>query len=245
VPWSILEAPVEIQAAFLQGLFDADGCARDGGDKGRYVGLGSRSKDLVTTVQRLLASLGIASRIYLDGSRRESRFRYTRKDGVEVAYESSTPAYDLRITSRAMAEYARLIGFSLPAKAGALTTMLENGQYEVDTTVRLIDLVEDGLELTYNLTEPRNHSYVVNGLVVANCSEFVFVDDTACNLLSLNLMKFQDEDGGFDVERFRRTSASRPRRSWSPTPPTRPRPSPRTPRPCGPWASATPTWARS
>src|SRR5579864_7495124 len=34
------------------------------------------------------------------------------------------------------------------------------------------------------------------------CSEFVFVDDTACNLLSLNLMKFQTEQGTFDVERF-------------------------------------------
>ncbi len=36
------------------------------------------------------------------------------------------------------------------------------------------------------------------------CSEFVFLDDTACNLLSLNLMKFQSEDGTFDVERFKR-----------------------------------------
>ncbi|MGH7902911.1 MAG: vitamin B12-dependent ribonucleotide reductase [Candidatus Dormibacteraceae bacterium] len=36
------------------------------------------------------------------------------------------------------------------------------------------------------------------------CSEFVFVDDTACNLLSLNLMKFQTEDGVFDIERMRR-----------------------------------------
>src|SRR5436309_473591 len=36
------------------------------------------------------------------------------------------------------------------------------------------------------------------------CSEFVFLDDTACNLLSLNLMKFQSERGTFDVERFQR-----------------------------------------
>jgi ribonucleoside-diphosphate reductase alpha chain len=36
------------------------------------------------------------------------------------------------------------------------------------------------------------------------CSEFVFVDDTACNLLSLNLLKFKDAEGGFDVERFRK-----------------------------------------
>ena len=36
------------------------------------------------------------------------------------------------------------------------------------------------------------------------CSEFVFLDDTACNLLSLNLMRFQNEHGNFDVERFQR-----------------------------------------
>src|SRR5579864_6117840 len=36
------------------------------------------------------------------------------------------------------------------------------------------------------------------------CSEFVFLDDTACNLLSLNLMKFQADDGTFDVDQFRR-----------------------------------------
>jgi ribonucleoside-diphosphate reductase alpha chain len=36
------------------------------------------------------------------------------------------------------------------------------------------------------------------------CSEFVFLDDTACNLLSLNLMKFQNEEGRFDVDQFRR-----------------------------------------
>ena len=35
------------------------------------------------------------------------------------------------------------------------------------------------------------------------CSEFVFLDDTACNLLSLNLMKFQTDDGKFDLERYR------------------------------------------
>ncbi len=36
------------------------------------------------------------------------------------------------------------------------------------------------------------------------CSEFVFLDDTACNLLSLNLIKFQTEQGTFDVERLQR-----------------------------------------
>ena len=34
------------------------------------------------------------------------------------------------------------------------------------------------------------------------CSEYMFLDDTACNLASLNLMKFRKEDGEFDTEAF-------------------------------------------
>ncbi len=34
------------------------------------------------------------------------------------------------------------------------------------------------------------------------CSEYMFLDNTACNLASINLMKFRREDSTFDVERF-------------------------------------------
>ncbi len=35
------------------------------------------------------------------------------------------------------------------------------------------------------------------------CSEFVFLDDTSCNLASVNLMKFLKPDGSFDIEGYR------------------------------------------
>lgn len=35
------------------------------------------------------------------------------------------------------------------------------------------------------------------------CSEYVFLNDTACNLASLNLLKFKKPDGRFDTEAFR------------------------------------------
>src|ERR1700752_2116828 len=35
------------------------------------------------------------------------------------------------------------------------------------------------------------------------CSEYVFLNNTACNLASLNLMKFKRADGVFDIERFK------------------------------------------
>jgi ribonucleoside-diphosphate reductase alpha chain len=35
------------------------------------------------------------------------------------------------------------------------------------------------------------------------CSEYMFLDNSACNLASLNLMRFLHEDGSFDVERYK------------------------------------------
>lgn len=35
------------------------------------------------------------------------------------------------------------------------------------------------------------------------CSEYMFLDDSACNLASLNLMKFKKDDGTFDIEKFK------------------------------------------
>jgi ribonucleoside-diphosphate reductase alpha chain len=35
------------------------------------------------------------------------------------------------------------------------------------------------------------------------CSEYVFLNNTACNLASLNLMKFKREDSRFDIDRFK------------------------------------------
>ncbi len=61
-----------------------------------------------------------------------------------------------------------------------------------------------GEEPVYDLTEPATHHFVANGIVVHNCSEYMFLDDTACNLASLNLIKFYDfPKHTFDVEAFR------------------------------------------
>ncbi len=75
----------------------------------------------------------------------------------------------------------------------------------VDTTIRLVDRIDEGVELTYNLSEPRNHSYVVNGVVVRNCSEYFHLDNSACNLASINLLKYLGDDGAFDVGAFTHT----------------------------------------
>ena len=74
--------------------------------------------------------------------------------------------------------------------------------YREDLTDRVASLTPCGIEDVFDLTEPKGHHFVANGLVVHNCSEYMFLDDSACNLASINLMKFRRDDGTFDVERF-------------------------------------------
>ena len=48
------------------------------------------------------------------------------------------------------------------------------------------------------------HTCPASGEIKASnpCSEYMFLDDTACNLASLNLMAFRREDGSFDAEAY-------------------------------------------
>jgi ribonucleotide reductase alpha subunit len=204
VPTAIFEAPEEVVTSFLEGLFDADGCVVSLQNGTRYVGLGSRSEELLLDVQELLGSLGIASRIYQMPVKKNS-FSYTRKDGSTVSYGSNGPSFDLRITGRSLREFGARVGFSLSGKERKLLKVIASTTYySTDETVRLVSRESRGFETTYNLTEPRNHSYIVSGVVVANCSEYVHLDNSSCNLASINLLKFLREDDTFDVERFQR-----------------------------------------
>ena len=56
----------------------------------------------------------------------------------------------------------------------------------------------------YDTTINQWHTSPNSGRINASnpCSEYMHVDDSACNLASLNLMKFRRADGTFDVDRF-------------------------------------------
>jgi ribonucleoside-diphosphate reductase alpha chain len=208
VPGAIFTAPTEVQAAFLRGLFGANGCVsrvEAGGKANRYAGLGSRSGGLLRDVQRLLSARGIRSRIYRITDGTPSRFSHTRKDGTTIEY-ATREGFDLRITGTDLARFASEIGFSCPRKQAAIESLIEEcGLYRTKPGTTLVVREDDGQEMVYNLTEPLHHSYIVDGVVVANCSEYMHVDDSACNLASINLMRFRRADGTLDVESFEHT----------------------------------------
>jgi len=58
--------------------------------------------------------------------------------------------------------------------------------------------------IQFDTTVNEWHTCPQSGRINASnpCSEYMFLDDTACNLASLNLMNFRTEDGNFDVDGF-------------------------------------------
>jgi ribonucleoside-diphosphate reductase alpha chain len=59
--------------------------------------------------------------------------------------------------------------------------------------------------MQYDTTINRWHTCKATDRIYASnpCSEYMFLDDTACNLASLNLLKFLGSNGQFDIDGFR------------------------------------------
>ncbi len=83
------------------------------------------------------------------------------------------------------------------------------------TRYRARELMKQIAEATHQCGDPgmqfdttinRWHTCKASGRINASnpCSEYMFLDNSACNLASINLMKFVKSDGTFDVEAFRR-----------------------------------------
>jgi ribonucleoside-diphosphate reductase alpha chain len=91
----------------------------------------------------------------------------------------------------------------------AVTTGEKMGEHSAR---ELMQLIAEGTRVCgdpgvqYDSTINRWHTCPNSGAINASnpCSEYMFVDDSACNLASLNLMKFRKEDGTFDIEGFKK-----------------------------------------
>jgi len=84
---------------------------------------------------------------------------------------------------------------------------------KVARTIKARDLWEDISQAAWSCADPgvqfdttinEWHTCPEDGRINASnpCSEYMFLDDTACNLASLNLLTFYTEENGFDVEAY-------------------------------------------
>ena len=200
---AVFDLDRESLAAVLRGLFTADGTVANYGDKCQYVSLDSTSEELLQQVQLLLLSFEIKAKLF-----RERRAGVTEASLPDGKGGSKTYAvkemHSLRISRSSRFIFEREIGFDVDSpKTAALAEMnAAFGAYRDTMTDAVVSIEPLGEELVFDLTEPVTSHFSANGLVVHNCSEYMFLDDSACNLASLNLMRFRDADGEFEPDAF-------------------------------------------
>jgi len=94
----------------------------------------------------------------------------------------------------------------------ATYTVTTGEKLEEHSARELMRLIAEGTRvcgdpgIQYHSTINRWHTCPASGPINASnpCSEYMFIDDSACNLASLNLIKFRKEDGSFDVVSFKK-----------------------------------------
>ncbi len=179
VPIAIHRVPEDLKVAYLQGLFSADGCIRaNGAAAEKEVMLASSSPALLRSVQLLLSDLGITSRI-----------SWSHPQGHK------NPQGQLHLYNRQSRKFNSLIGFPCSAekelKARELLAAEFTAAHKNPRSPKVLSIVPDGTTTVYDVTEPVTHSVIAEGLIAHNC-----------NLASLNLVKFLNDDGNFDAQRF-------------------------------------------
>ncbi len=190
------------QAAFLRGLFGANGNVLK--DSRTVVNLVSTCRRMLQDVQLLLRTMGISSAVRVHNKSQPIDW----ENGTYVSRE----AYRLEITHQQdIAQFARVIGFPQQVQQERLEAIVKDSRSDKRdggfakrsymTIVRVEELPEE--DDVYDFRAPTTSMGLCEGLIVHNCSEFIYLDDTACNLASLNLLQFRQPDGTFDVDRFR------------------------------------------
>ncbi|WP_428939079.1 LAGLIDADG family homing endonuclease [Fontivita pretiosa] len=218
-------AGLAAQKHLLRALFTADSVFAHG-----TIELHSDSLGLLQDVQLLLLGFGVQSILVPNckdhgeggafaggGLPRPRRVAPTgpepRATSTDGGGSAEIVRHGLRIDSGSLRCFAKHIGL-LPgsklqqlAQAASLainrsTDALASGSQ--GNWDRVASCVYLGRQQVFDLTEPVTCSFIANGITVHNCSEYMFLDDTACNLASLNVLSFFDADNRrFDIEGFK------------------------------------------
>lgn len=161
----------------LRGIYSANGSVVDG-----RVTLKSASFELIKQVQLLLASLGIQSYYTIN---KPTKVKFT--NGEYVCKQS----YDLNITRDRKLFYT-YIGFLQEYKNQALINYINNIQTTSKprpSTYQIISKKLHSIEDVFDITvDNKSHTFWCNGFNVSNCSEFLGLNFTSCNLASINLL---------------------------------------------------------
>src|SRR5690242_11531182 len=122
-------------------------------------------------------------------------------DWASIQYQNANNS--VRVTDAFMEAAVEGKEFNLTARTdGAVVETLDARDLLRQIAAAAWECADPGVQ--YDTTINSWHTLPNTGRINASnpCSEYMSIDDSACNLASLNLMKFRREDGELDVEAF-------------------------------------------
>jgi ribonucleoside-diphosphate reductase alpha chain len=178
-------------AAFLRGLFDADGSVQGVQEKGVSVRLAQSNRETLSAVQRMLLRQGIASAIYLERRQEGPRPLPDGRGGIRIY--STRAQHELVIAGDNLRIFAERIGFADTAKAARLRVALASYRRALNREpfVAVVRSIEEAGETeVFDAVLPGINAFDANGFWAHNCGEQPLPPYGACLLGSLNLARF-------------------------------------------------------
>jgi len=162
VPECIFRSDAACRAAFLQGLFDTDGCM----DTRHFLRYVSTSTRLAQGVQQLLDSVGVHE-TKISSQIPTVTYRGRRREGLR--------AYTVLVWRKGVGAFAQKVGFSHQAKQRRLRESTKRPVRELPSNRdhgrldRVVEVVASGVCVPlHDLEVEGDHSFIANGLVVSN-----------------------------------------------------------------------------
>lgn len=206
IPKSIWNAPKNIQVAYLNAQFGADGTV-DISKKCQAVTVSysSTSKILCEETKLLLSNLGINSTVYNVNNKNTNLLPDSNRNLKEYPVQ---PSYCIKIGKSNRNKFINKVGFAVERKNQKVLDVINNPgsrnstyQDKFMSKVKSIEYI--GKCPVYDITVENSHSFIANGIVVHNCMEiagptvpFQRLEDTKgeiflCTLASTNWGKFK------------------------------------------------------